>query len=92
MPMIVLCLVQFMLVLDDTVVNVALPSIRDDLGFSTSGLPWVVNAYFLAFGGLLCCAAGWRICWAAAASSSWAWHCSGWPAWPAASRRSHGSS
>ena len=51
--MIVLCLVQFMLVLDDTVVNVALPSIRDDLGFSASGLPWVVNAYFLAFGGLL---------------------------------------
>ncbi|MFB9199348.1 MFS transporter [Actinomadura verrucosospora] len=53
MPMIVLCLVQFMLVLDDTVVNVALPSIRDDLGFGASGLPWVVNAYFLAFGGLL---------------------------------------
>ena len=51
--MIVLCLVQFMLVLDDTVVNVALPSIRDDLGFGASGLPWVVNAYFLAFGGLL---------------------------------------
>ncbi|WP_031162331.1 MFS transporter [Streptosporangium roseum] len=51
--MIVLCLVQFMLVLDDTVVNVALPSIRDELGFSASGLPWVVNAYFLAFGGLL---------------------------------------
>ncbi|MBE1583834.1 EmrB/QacA subfamily drug resistance transporter [Nonomuraea angiospora] len=42
-----------MLVLDDTVVNVALPSIRDELGFSASGLPWVANAYFLAFGGLL---------------------------------------
>lgn len=51
--MIVLCLVQFMLVLDDTVVIVALPSIRNELGFSPSGLPWVVNAYFLAFGGLL---------------------------------------
>ncbi|MET9243225.1 MFS transporter [Nonomuraea sp. NPDC003709] len=51
--MIVLCLVQFMLVLDDTVVSVALPSIRDELGFSASGLPWVVNAYFLTFGGLL---------------------------------------
>jgi MFS family permease len=49
----VLCLVQFMLVLDDNVVNVALPSVRDDLGFSTAGLAWVVNAYFLAFGGLL---------------------------------------
>ncbi|MEU9504833.1 MFS transporter [Micromonospora sp. NPDC048170] len=51
--LIVLCLVQFMLVLDDTVVSVALPSVRDDLGFGTAGLAWVVNAYFLAFGGLL---------------------------------------
>ncbi|GGW04589.1 MULTISPECIES: MFS transporter [Streptomyces] len=51
--LIVLCFVQFMLVLDDTVVSVALPSIQDDLGFSTAGLAWVVNAYFLAFGGLL---------------------------------------
>ncbi|MEU8136393.1 MFS transporter [Streptodolium elevatio] len=49
----VLCFVQFMLVLDDTVVSVALPSIRGDLGFGTAGLAWVVNAYFLAFGGLL---------------------------------------
>lgn len=48
-----LCLVQFMLVLDDTVVNVALSSVRDELGFTTAGLAWVVNAYFLAFGGLL---------------------------------------
>ena len=51
--LVVLCFVQFMLVLDDTVVNVALPSIRDDLGFSGTSLAWVVNAYFLAFGGLL---------------------------------------
>ncbi|MER7419394.1 MFS transporter [Micromonospora peucetia] len=51
--LIVLCFVQFMLVLDDTVVSVALPTVRDDLGFSTAGLAWVVNAYFLAFGGLL---------------------------------------
>ena len=51
--MIVLCFVQFMLVLDDTVVSVALPSIRDDLGFGAASLAWVVNAYFLAFGGLL---------------------------------------
>ena len=49
----VLCFVQFMIVLDDTVVSVALPSIGDDLGFGTTGLAWVVNAYFLAFGGLL---------------------------------------
>ncbi|MEV5976641.1 MFS transporter [Streptomyces sp. NPDC052114] len=51
--LIMLCLVQFMLVLDDTVVNVALSSVRDELGFTTAGLAWVVNAYFLAFGGLL---------------------------------------
>ncbi|UQT60143.1 MFS transporter [Streptomyces durmitorensis] len=51
--LIVLCLVQFMLVLDDNVVSVALPSIRDELGFGSAGLAWVVNAYFLAFGGLL---------------------------------------
>ncbi|MGW4102039.1 MFS transporter [Streptomyces sp. NPDC004976] len=51
--LIVLCFVQFMLVLDDTVVSVALPSIQGDLGFSTARLAWVVNAYFLAFGGLL---------------------------------------
>src|SRR3954470_1578688 len=51
--LVVLCFVQFMLVLDDTVVNVALPSLRDDLGFRAAGLAWVVNAYMLAFGGLL---------------------------------------
>lgn len=51
--LVVLCFVQFMLVLDDNVVSVALPTVRDDLGFSTAGLAWVVNACFLAFGGLL---------------------------------------
>ena len=42
-----------MIVLDQTIVNVALPSIRRDLGFTQSGLAWVVNAYLIAFGGLL---------------------------------------
>ncbi len=51
--LVVLCFVQFILVLDDMVVSVALPTIQDDLGFSTAGLAWVVNGYFLAFGGLL---------------------------------------
>jgi EmrB/QacA subfamily drug resistance transporter len=46
-------LVQLMLILDMTVVNVALPRIRDDLGFSTASLSWVLNAYTLTFGGLL---------------------------------------
>lgn len=47
------CLCQLMVVLDITVVNVALPSIRDDLGFASADLQWVVNAYTLTFGGLL---------------------------------------
>ena len=49
----VLALIQFMLVLDVTVVNVALPHIQDDLGFSRSGLAWVVNGYVLMAGGFL---------------------------------------
>lgn len=44
---------MLMIVLDNTVVNVALPSIQSDLGFSQSSLAWVVNAYMIAFGGLL---------------------------------------
>ena len=49
----VLGLIQFMLILDVTVVNVALPNIKDDLGFSQPGLAWVVNGYVLMAGGLL---------------------------------------
>src|SRR6186713_2737802 len=49
----VLCAGMLMIVLDATVVNVALPSIQDDLGFSQESLAWVVNAYLIAFGGLL---------------------------------------
>jgi EmrB/QacA subfamily drug resistance transporter len=49
----VLCIGMLMIVLDVTVVNVALPSIQSDLGFSQSSLAWVVNAYLIAFGGLL---------------------------------------
>ncbi|MER7008431.1 MFS transporter [Dactylosporangium sp. NPDC000555] len=48
-----LCLGQVMVVLDVSIVNVALPAIRSDLGFSESGLQWVVNAYALAFAGFL---------------------------------------
>jgi EmrB/QacA subfamily drug resistance transporter len=47
------CAGQFMVIVDDTIVNVALPSIRGDLGFSDRGLAWVVNAYLLTFGGFL---------------------------------------
>jgi EmrB/QacA subfamily drug resistance transporter len=49
----VLCLGSLMIVLDVTIVNVALPSIRTDLGFSETSLAWVVNAYVLTFGGCL---------------------------------------
>jgi EmrB/QacA subfamily drug resistance transporter len=49
----VLCLGSLMIVLDATIVNVALPSIRSSLGFSQANLAWVVNAYLLTFGGLL---------------------------------------
>jgi EmrB/QacA subfamily drug resistance transporter len=49
----VLCAGVLMIVLDITIVNVALPTIQDDLGFSQASLAWVVNAYLIAFGGLL---------------------------------------
>jgi EmrB/QacA subfamily drug resistance transporter len=49
----VLCAGMLMIVLDVTIVNVALPSIQNDLGFSSTNLAWVVNAYLIAFGGLL---------------------------------------
>src|ERR687883_1533776 len=48
-----LCLGSLMIVLDMTIVNVALPSIREDLGFSETSLAWVVNAYLLTYGGFL---------------------------------------
>jgi EmrB/QacA subfamily drug resistance transporter len=51
--LVILCAGALMIVLDATIVNVALPSIQDDLGFSQSSLAWVVNAYLIAFGGLL---------------------------------------
>jgi EmrB/QacA subfamily drug resistance transporter len=51
--LLVVCLAQFMVILDVSVVNVALPSIRDGLHFSTTGLQWVVNAYTLTFAGFL---------------------------------------
>jgi MFS family permease len=51
--LIVLCLGDLMIVFDATIVNVALPSIREDLGFSQTSLAWVVNAYLLTFGGFL---------------------------------------
>ena len=51
--LVVLCIGMLMIVLDQTIVNVALPSIQSDLDFSQSDLAWVVNAYLIPFGGLL---------------------------------------
>ena len=53
LALLVLCLGDLMIVLDTTIVNVALPSIREDLGFSETSLAWIVNAYLLTFGGFL---------------------------------------
>src|SRR6266567_5113539 len=51
--LVVLCAGMLMIILDQTIVNVALPSIQSDLGFSQSSLAWVVNAYLIPFGGVL---------------------------------------
>src|SRR5438067_6364151 len=51
--LVLICLAQFMVVLDATIVNVALPSIQDDLHLSDGGLQWIINAYTLVFGGFL---------------------------------------
>jgi EmrB/QacA subfamily drug resistance transporter len=53
LALLVLCMGDLMIVLDTTIVNVALPSIRADLGFNETSLAWVVNAYLLTFGGFL---------------------------------------
>src|SRR6187397_2565227 len=53
LALLIVCLGDLMIVLDVTIVGVALPSIREDLGFSESSLAWVVNAYLLTFGGFL---------------------------------------
>ena len=51
--LVVLCVMQLMIILDGTVVTVALPTIQGDLGFSQAGLAWVMNSYLIAFAGLL---------------------------------------
>jgi EmrB/QacA subfamily drug resistance transporter len=53
MALVVLCFAQLMITLDTTIVNVALPAIQDDLGFSEAGLTWVVNGFLVTFGGFM---------------------------------------
>ena len=84
----VLCAGMLMIVLDATIVNVALPSIQDDLGFSQSSLAWVVNAYLIPFGGLLLLAGpDRRPARPAPGLPRRAWRSSPSPRWSAPSRR-----
>src|SRR4030081_849382 len=53
LALVLICIAQFMVVLDFSIVNVALPSIQKDLGFSTQNLQWVVSVYSLTLGGFL---------------------------------------
>src|SRR3954447_17626511 len=68
--LILLCVAQFVVVLDASIVNVALPTIGNALHFTESNLPWVVNAYVLTFGGFLLLGGAWRTCSAAGGCSS----------------------
>ncbi len=53
MVMVLVCACQFMVILDSSIVNLALPSVRDELGFTLTGLAWVVNGYLLTFAGFM---------------------------------------
>src|SRR5262245_32941986 len=53
LSLLILCAGQLMIILDGSIVNVAMPAIQRELGFTQSALAWVVNAYLIAFGGLL---------------------------------------
>src|SRR5256885_15440313 len=53
LSLVIVCTGLLLIVVEMTIVNVALPSIQSDLGFSQSGLAWVINAYLIAFAGLL---------------------------------------
>jgi len=83
--LIVLAMAQFMVVLDFTIVNVALPSIQAGLHIGTSTLQWLVSGYAVSFGGfLLLGGKALRTCSAKPACSGSGWSSSWWPAWPAA--------
>jgi hypothetical protein len=84
--LILLCAAQFMVVLDASIVNVALPSIKTALHFSESNLPWVVNAYTLTFGGFLLLGAVRPTCLAGGGCLWSAWPCSRPRPWRAAWR------
>jgi len=85
LALVVIAAAQLMVVLDATIVNVALPHIQDALHFSGTNLEWVVNAYTLAFGGLLLLGGRMGDLLGRAGSSSRASHCSRSPHWPVVS-------
>jgi MFS family permease len=86
LALLIIATAQFMLVLDDTIVNVALHSIQRSLQLPTAHLNWVASFYALTFGGLLL-AGGRAGSTAGCACSGSAWSCSRWRQWPAASPR-----
>ena len=88
--LVVACAAEFMVVLDASVVNVALPIMRVDLGFSPTGLQWVVNAYTLTYAGFLSWAVASPICSGGGACFSWVFWCSRGPVWCAYSRQTDG--
>ncbi|UYM23173.1 hypothetical protein NQP46_03410 [Streptomyces albus] len=75
------CAAQFMVVLDVSVVNVALPTIQTALGFDAAGLQWVVGSYALVFAGFLLLGGSSRTCTAVGGRSCGGWRCSPSPAW-----------
>ena len=83
LALLVIATAQLMVVLDLNIVTVALPHIQTALHFSGSNLEWVVNAYAVAFGGLLLLGGRPATCWSAAGSSSPGCWSSCWPRWPA---------
>lgn len=72
----VVAVAELMVILDATILNVALPTIRSDLGFSEQSLSWVLNAYALMFGASYCAAAGWPTGWVDVGCSWPGSHCS----------------
>jgi MFS family permease len=60
--LLLLCAVQFLDVVDSSIMNLALPSIRRDLGFSAQGLQWVLSGYLVTYGGCCCSAAAPATC------------------------------
>lgn len=61
LPLLVIATAQLTIVMDDFISNIALPNIQQGLGISASNLPWVINAYILAFGALWFSAGNWVI-------------------------------